>query len=342
MNFFLDQPEELISYEQLVHVPIDDLLRDCTLSAQIARICRDDNFWYAKIKLDYPEVDIRNVTDPRAFYLRQSTFGGQIYVFDANNFRFDTIDREIIPYDELFNRVNKIAQDFTVIGSRKMYEDSVLGKKYLIIYSAPSTTYQGISYETIACQNKKHVILIPGPARKITLINIIIYDLKEKFIDARARYMISNIARSMKTGSREEKTLQSLSRLSSGLVFRLHSEHFTSVYENEALYVNTRIFEDASINDNFRDEKERLLTKILRRLPEEVFNASLTHNLKNNMDSFAGFHTYDQLVDFQRRYIDIFELSHLNDWNSYLDTLSPNTILIFNITGQALEFTLRV
>lgn len=64
----LDLPEELL-VEQLMLLPIQDVLQVCRINQQFARICERKDFWYRRIWADFPEHQLTyQVDDPQALY----------------------------------------------------------------------------------------------------------------------------------------------------------------------------------------------------------------------------------------------------------------------------------
>lgn len=190
MNF-LDQPRELIISEQLVRLPIKDLLTSCRVNPLFDQLCQDPDLWLARIRNDYPGVNWHAIENPREFYLRQVLFGGQIYVhlidygIDTPDDRYmenlsvqtSLMSRRTIAYDDLFVDAKKTADTLLNV----YYPDG--SRKYLIIYSRPSTNSEGPALTPIAYQDEISTQLMPGPAQKITLVDILFLYPGSNYLD---------------------------------------------------------------------------------------------------------------------------------------------------------------
>lgn len=205
MSFsFLEQPRELVTNEQLVRLSIQDLLTTCKTDPQLNRICQGKDIWIARIRNEFPEVDVRDIDNPREFYLRQVLFGGQIYVHIVDYVSYmqqqrlvpagleewrnillsdahaqtTNIPTEVIPYETLFTKIQELAETIKQTSLVPYLQEiaPIIGQDsldYLIVYSRPSANVDRPTLTPIAYQDKDHIELVPGPPQKITLVDIL-------------------------------------------------------------------------------------------------------------------------------------------------------------------------
>lgn len=325
MNF-LDQPQELIINEELVQVPIDRLMLACRANPQLNKICQGRELWITRIKREFPEVDTSQIQDPRAFYLRQSTFGGEIYVHYPD--RVEQLQQELIPYEDLFIRVKEIAESLKP-------ED----KDYYIVYSRPGNyadeygshefiymTINGIAYQT-----KSSVNIRPGPAMKITLVDIFYVDMNSEVIDAiNTDMLLRDIdlgaiprGQTVMVGDKQlgRRDLQNMFRRVDMILRSLdrsvlgsHEASNTAFYQRESKLLNEqrhtvnlsryqRLIKNPIIPDQNPSRgpiiarKQNLLHYILTNVPQNEFDEINTHPFGR------GFADYNEFTAFQRDYI---------------------------------------
>lgn len=87
----------------------------CESSVALNNLCQQRDIWVARIKREFPEIDTRDVNDPRSWYLRQVLFGGEIYIHnvtDDNHLKTEKVKYELIEYNQLFERTKEIAEQF--------------------------------------------------------------------------------------------------------------------------------------------------------------------------------------------------------------------------------------
>lgn len=156
---FLEQPSDVIIYEYLVDLPINELLSICQVSVDINTLCHQNVLWETRIAKEFPDVNITNIENPRSWYLRQVLFGGEVYLHDETT---QKAEYETIVYQDLFGQMEATA---------KKYQPP--NKEYIIVYSADKL-------DIIAIQTKDWTIIQPGPTRKITLVDIIYVSKHEK------------------------------------------------------------------------------------------------------------------------------------------------------------------
>lgn len=65
---FEELPDEILIEQMLLLTP-QDVVNACQVDRQFARVCQRPNLWIRLIRRDFPEVDLRDVDDPRRFYV---------------------------------------------------------------------------------------------------------------------------------------------------------------------------------------------------------------------------------------------------------------------------------
>lgn len=332
MSFsLLEQPRELIVNEQLVRLPIEDLIATCKSNPQLNRICQGKDVWIARIQAEYPELNIRDIENPREFYLRQSLFGGQIYFHYTDGDKTTDIKElqpETIAYDKLFARVQYIAESLLP-----------QGKDYYIVYSRPGSQPDFSQFDraieliprldVIAYQTRDNVYIEPGPALKITLVDIIyvepnsstlqvinqIRKLKDIPDPGRGQNVIIDGAQvSRMVWFKLIRALERELRLISYDIIDIHKTFNTPFYQRELDFLQEKTaiknpiipsINSVLSNVDISIRKKKILDKIMDSIDQVKFQEYLDSERNNfgNNASFSGFKTYDEFDTFQEDYI---------------------------------------
>lgn len=332
MNF-LDQTQDIIINEELVQVPIDKLLLTCQSHPRLNKICQGRELWIARIKREFPEVDITQIQDPRAFYLRQSTFGGEIYIH-ANDSSL-LFPSGVIPYNDLFVRTLEIAR-----------QPDYLPYNYVIVYSSPARNIDTPALNIIAVQDKEGVEIFPGPAQKITLVDIFILTKTQfgpsnldnirdirKSINALIATGQPQVVIQQQIEDYERSITLEISRLTLSLsraIIELHKKNNTAFYRRELHYIRKLIasnpsvveFSDIKFNGNIQERKQALLDSILINVPSWRFHYT------GRSEKFLGFSLYHEFTEFQREYISNLSDEQLKSLEFIVKGLIPNKLRI--------------
>ena len=319
MDFF-DQPRDVIINEELVNLPIADLLNACQVNPLFDQLCKDPDLWRARIRKEFPEINRYDIKNPREFYLKQAFFGGQIYIHDIIypegfiEYRqtitvpllpagTSMIPSELIPYNALFVRAKEIAEKY-----------KPAGKEYLIVYSRPASNVDKPELTYLVFQDKDDIDLEPGPPQKITLIDIL-YLLPRSHLLLMFNNMLAykqELNQAQNTGAgpyrikRFEDNIKRTNHAMKGelsVLLKYHQEANTRFYQNELNYVINQVraraltpkFPGLSNVDISRDiglRKRSLLDFVLSSVPNHGAG-----------EPVLGFISYPEFVIFQEDYI---------------------------------------
>lgn len=316
---FVDQPRDVIINHELIHLPIKDLLISCQTNPLFDQLCKDPDLWRARIRNDYPEVNLRDIKDPRAFYLKQLMFGGQIYIHDIiypqGLDKYDQtitnpelpagtsmIPYEIIPYNDLFTRVKEIAERYKPAGN-----------EYFIVYSRPTANVNKPGLTYLAFQDENDIELELGPAQKITLVDILYLLPGSLLLRMFNNLLVRKYEIEQNPGlaphriRRLEGEIKHINHVIEGelsVLLKYHSTANTRFYQTELNYVINQIrakalnpeFPGISNLDTSRDiesRKKALLDFVLATVPNYGAGSPV-----------LGFVSYPEFVIFQEDYID--------------------------------------
>lgn len=320
MNF-LDQPRDVIINHELIDLPIADLLNACKTNPLFDQLCKDPDLWLARIKRDYPEVNWHVIKNPREFYLRQVLFGGQIYIHNNlnNNGDMRQVMTNTVPYDQLFSKGKYIAETLQPAGNA-----------YLIVYSRPSDDVTTFSITPIAFQDKNHIEFIPGPARKITLVDILYWppqrpygirfstleepmeNLKKyRALEQTGVHNANYMERVYPIDEILEDNVRKLVSFVVPVILDRHRLFNTPFYQQTLQFIldQQRLTAENPIipvlreSENLKDinsRKQDLVNRILRTLTLGTFTDGTD---KRNDRMFLGFSSYTNFSDFQRNYV---------------------------------------
>lgn len=158
---FLEQPPDIITYEYLINLPVDELLSMCQVNTDINTLCQQDAVWRSRISKEFPNIAVKDIDNPRSWYLRQVLFGGEVYLHDTVT---EKAEYETIVYQDLFESMKATAEKY-----------KPKGREYVIIYS----TFTDV-YNIVAIQLQDWIIIQPGPSQKINLVDIVYVHLHDK------------------------------------------------------------------------------------------------------------------------------------------------------------------
>lgn len=350
MEFF-DQPRDVIINEELVNLPIADLLNACQVNPLFDQLCKDPDLWRARIRHDYPEVDQRVIKNPREFYLKQALFGGQIYIHrviysggltDYSDTTWLDIIPEaetlmvtptVVPYDDLFAYAREIAE-----------QNKPADKEYFIVYSRPTAKVHRPELTQIAYQSKDHIELLPGPAQKITLVNIMyllpdskyllnLDPLKEikGFVDRGQPAMVNQVFYSV--DDLELTVSNMLSTTNFGLnntLMNYHANANTLFYQSESKHVTAQLrakaiipkFPGLSDVDHSGDIAERK-----RELLQFVTGLLVFADFLHGRDNVLGFKSSEEFAAFQRDYINNMSEDQLKMAEALRKLVTPRTYI---------------
>ena len=315
---FLNQTNDVI-LKQLRHLPIVDLLEICQTNLKIKNLCSMKDLWQYRIRDEFPEIDISQISNPRDYYLSKILYGGQIYFHYPNKGKIisEQIPYQTIVYDQLFEITRQIAEE--------------TGQPYLILYSrlekVPHNIY--LKFVPIAFQISKGDGFIPYVNNKITQVDIVLNFPDIKYNDLELLSLVQQsqpikntqvLQVTLSNGDQKElrnmniKALNSLImrelRLLAKELREIHGTNNTALYqqmvnkiftERLSFIQNPKIprFTDNIKHGNFQQRKQDLLTKIKTTMNPHLFQQGLA----NNIDNFLGFISYDDFIDFQENYI---------------------------------------
>ena len=375
MEFF-DQPRDAIINEELVNLPIADLLNACQVNPLFDQLCQDRDLWLARIRNEYPEVDWHVIKNPREFYLKQALFGGQIYIHNviysggttkfAENDGYDIIPEartlmvtpKIVPYNDLFTYIREIAE-----------ANKPAGKEYFIIYSRPSTDFNSISgrpeLTQIAYQVKDHITILPGPAQKITLVDILYLLPDSRYLkypkDIQYIRELINQGQPVMFNNRIYNVDDLMSLLNNSL-------HFLGIHLNDLLVgyhanVNTAFYQNESKHIASQLRAEYIIPKFpglsdidhsgsIEERKRELLNFVNHVHFFNDSNSRLGFKSPNEFVAFQRDYINNMTedqlktvevlrklISHIDNYELGLEIHSSTAVwFAFDVKGKIVFF----
>lgn len=169
----LDQPEELL-IEQISQLRASDLWNICRTSREFESICRSPQLWINKIRKDYPEVDLRQIYDPRSYYFSRALFTGEIFL-------------------DFIRQPDQVVDEDQVISLGEMLSEQ-LPEPALVVYS---NSY-GNQINLVGYSVNGKLVLGPGPQRRINRIDI----LTEKSLPIRMYYELANLNQRVSTNPR--------------------------------------------------------------------------------------------------------------------------------------------
>lgn len=352
MSFsFLAQPQELIINEQLIQLPIEDLLAACSSTPQLNTLCQNKALWQARIRAEYPELDVRDIEDPREFYLRQTLFGGQIYVHHTRKDQIEYIEHiptGTIAYDRLFERIKEIAErlkpkgkDYYIMYSRvKEYKDL----DYFAISNIKTyDTRDILRLDPIAHQTANTVYIEPGPALKIMIVDIVYTEPSNEIIKAIDQYKvvtdiypstrgaIVQIGNKLLTRKQAAHLVREYRSTIKFIVYRIEEFHIkenSSLYRREVEYV-TKLTEEKYLQ--YQIERDALNAK--KELEYKLYNIDgvLSNiakvNITQDMLDSLGFATYNEFITFQQDNLNNLSNSEVESLISRIEVLSQYSIL---------------
>lgn len=337
MDFF-DQPRDVIFNQELVDLPIKDLLNACQTNPLFDQLCKDPDLWRVRIKHDYPEVSLVGIKNPREFYLKQVLFGGKIYVHNHVD-DINEIPYEVIVYDDLFQRVKEIAEQ-----KKPHYLP-----EYIIVYSRPRDNIKSIDIDIIAFQNKDHIEIIPGPAKKILLVDIFYIQKGDTF-----EYYMRSIKYARSPGGaavigNAEIYIDPFIGTSKRSILQSHSYLNTAFYQQEqrlsyeakqSAIRNPKIprLSGGIKNGNINSRKRAIINHILQTLDEDKFNEKAGRSLDN---VFLGFSSRAESDRFQEDYINALDEEQINMVEFIMDSVVPISTTLYTYrepTRNMVEF----
>lgn len=353
---FLSQPPDIITYEYLVNLPVAELLSICQVNESITTLCQQRDIWIARIKKEFPEVDVTNIENHRSWYLRQVLFGGKIYTHNIyinhhNQATTQQIPFGIIVYDDLFQRVQDIAEQF-----------KPPDRNYLIIYSRPKDSKE-LSLEPIAYQTANSVTLAEGPHQKILLVDII-YTFRGETFNSYIQSLDNNNKALSEVNQLYNVPIlfyiqDTLDRLKSSLesIVQFHKNTKTAFYKQETkLKLHRNPIPNASSFKVTNIEQSR--NKIFNYIRDQKWDHFYYYD--DHIKNILTFSSLNELIEFQRDYINTLTAEQLHTLELLIDGIFPMTkhyllveknrrkevskqevIIFFNGDGDLIYFSLN-
>lgn len=151
MEFF---PGELI-IEQLLKLPIQDILRQCQISRKFRDICNDDYLWLQLLRRDYPTADPGRVMPPETY--RQFYFENSIQLPIYYNMRYIKTQVFVTDPDLIFDQLTREAQQITQNDYIIILTDEQNSMLSFITRSGEYPSYNQLYYEDVAVIKKVYI-----------------------------------------------------------------------------------------------------------------------------------------------------------------------------------------